>query len=198
MVTGSICIIPARGGSRRIPRKNIKLFHGKPIIAYAIETARACDLFSAIYVSTEDKEIAAVSHEFGAEIIDRPPELAEVDGAHDCGTQAVMRHAISVVDMNPSEVACCLYPCAPLVQPYDLLLAFNMLTMRPCSYVVSVSSVHGRDIGNFYMGQARKFGVDALWSVYTGVYPMPLGRAIDINTESDWKLAEEMYAKLHR
>ena len=57
----NICVIPARGGSRRIPKKNIKFFHGKPIIAYSIETAKASGLFAEIYVSTDDLEIANIA-----------------------------------------------------------------------------------------------------------------------------------------
>lgn len=81
-----VAIIPARGGSVRIPRKNIKIFHGRPIISYSIDTAQRSGLFDAVYVSTEDAEIAAIARKYGAALIHRPPELAEI-GAPDCGTQ---------------------------------------------------------------------------------------------------------------
>ena len=64
MLTNNICIIPARGGSKRIPRKNIKLFHGLPIIAYAIKVARESEIFDEIFVSTDDEEIAEVAFKF--------------------------------------------------------------------------------------------------------------------------------------
>ena len=73
-----VAIIPARGGSKRIPRKNIKPFAGKPIIAYSIEAALQSRLFDRVIVSTDDREIAAVAESFGAEVpFSRPPELAD-------------------------------------------------------------------------------------------------------------------------
>ena len=105
----NLCIIPARGGSKRIPRKNIKLFCGKPLIAYSIETAKKSDLFNKIVVSTDDEEIAKISEKYGAEILWRPKELAD-DYA---GSIDVFEHAIKELDKNNKfEYACMIYPTA--------------------------------------------------------------------------------------
>lgn len=118
----NLCVIPARGGSKRIKRKNIKEFCGKPIIAYAIEVAKASGLFTHVIVSTEDKEVAAVSRSFGAEVpFARPTELA---GDH-TATAPVISHAIKVSDSLGWSVdnVCCIYPASPFIQINDLTAA---------------------------------------------------------------------------
>ena len=79
----SICLIPARGGSKRIPRKNIHLFHGKPLIAWSIEAAKASNLFGDIYISTDDNEIARIGEEYGAIVPFLRPEHLSNDDASD-------------------------------------------------------------------------------------------------------------------
>ncbi|WP_425642709.1 pseudaminic acid cytidylyltransferase [Marinomonas gallaica] len=115
----NIAVIPARGGSKRIPRKNIKLFHSKPIIAYSIECALASGCFDRIIVSTDDAEIADIARQYGAEVpFMRPAELAD----DYCGTLDVMAHAVSTfetMDMATAHI-CCIYPTAPLLLPEDL------------------------------------------------------------------------------
>jgi N-acylneuraminate cytidylyltransferase len=114
-----LALIPARGGSKRIPRKNIKPFCGKPIIAWSIEAARASSCFDRIIVSTDDAEIAAVAREAGADVpFMRPAGLAD-DHA---GTISVVRHAIEWQRAHgaaPQQV-CCLYATAPFVTAADL------------------------------------------------------------------------------
>jgi len=121
----SVCIIPARGGSKRIPKKNIKLFAGKPIIAHAIEMAAKSGLFDAIYVSTDDVEIAKVSMEYGALIIDRPASLSD----DFTGTHEVIQHAVqSLIGRgNDFDSVCCLYATAPFVINEDLISGFEKL-----------------------------------------------------------------------
>lgn len=122
----SICIIPARGGSKRIPRKNIKLFWGKPMIAYAIEAAISTNLFDKIIVSTDNIEIASISNSYGAETpFIRPDELAN-DYA---GTVEVIAHAINEYENNgfKLDLVCCIYPCVPLIQPEDILNTLILL-----------------------------------------------------------------------
>ena len=114
-----LCVIPARGGSKRIPRKNIRDFCGKPMIAYAIEAAKLSNLFESIVVSTDDKEIAAISESYGAEIpFVRPGELAD----DYVGTVEVIAHAINECEKNglKPERVCCIYPCVPLIKVEDL------------------------------------------------------------------------------
>ena len=119
-----VAIIPARGGSKRIPRKNIRLFAGKPIIAYSIEAAKASGLFDRIVVSTDDDEIAVIAREWGAETpFSRPAELAN-DHAD---TNAVVAHTLRWLaeQGTPAELACCIYATAPFITPADLARGFE-------------------------------------------------------------------------
>lgn len=134
-----VAIIPARGGSKRIPRKNIRLFAGKPVIGYSIEAAKASGLFDRIMVSTDDPEIAAVAETFGAEVpFVRPEELAN-DFA---GTAAVVRHALLWLEANGyhAEYACCIYATAPFISVEDLLKGFQLLSTTNKEYAFPVTS----------------------------------------------------------
>jgi CMP-N-acetylneuraminic acid synthetase len=130
-----IAVIPARGGSKRIPRKNLRLFAGKPIMAYSIEAARDARLFDRIVVSTDDEEIAATARAFGAGTpFTRPAELSD----DFTGTHAVAAHALTTLidraDLDDT-VACCLYPTAPFVTPDDLRRGFDLLDRSGKSFV---------------------------------------------------------------
>ena len=134
-----LAIIPARGGSRRIPRKNIRDFLGKPIIGYSIEAAQKCGLFDHIVVSTDDAEIADVARRFGAEVpFMRPAPLAD----DHTGTAAVVKHALQMLDKTaqPAEFACCIYATAPFVTPQDLQAGFELLLTTRKDYAFSVAS----------------------------------------------------------
>lgn len=123
----NIAIIPARGGSKRIPRKNIKLFHGKPMIAYSIEAALASGCFDKVIVTTDDQEIADVATQYGAEVpFIRPANISD-DYAT---TMDVMQHAISWCENNGWDVnmVCCLYATAPFVTSSDLKDGYTKLT----------------------------------------------------------------------
>ena len=197
----NIAIIPARGGSRRIPGKNIRDFMGKPIIAYSIEAARKSNLFDHIIVSTDSAEITAVAKAYRAQVLKRPDHLA---GDHP-GTQEVMQHALEVLDsgdhpIKPDRV-CCIYPCAPMLDYRDLQLAELMLASpelhRPW-YVVPVATWL-QDPGQFYFGAAHAFrNGSPLISDRTRMIQIDPRRAIDINTEDDWSQAETMYRDLHK
>jgi len=122
-----IAVIPARGGSKRIPRKNIKSFHGKPILAYSIEAALSSGLFDRVIVSTDDDEIATAARRHGADVpFGRPASLAD----DLTGTNAVARHAIAWIEETGTEVdeVCCLYATAPFVTADDLRQARSLLT----------------------------------------------------------------------
>lgn len=114
-----VAVIPARGGSKRIPRKNIRPFHGKPILAYSVEAARDSGLFDRIVVSTDDDEIAAVAVDHGAETPFRRPAALSDEYT---GTNAVARHAVEWFDGagQPVTEMCCLYATAPFVTGDDL------------------------------------------------------------------------------
>ena len=134
-----LAVIPARGGSKRIPRKNARPFAGKPIIAYSIEAARASALFDRVIVSTEDDEIARVARDCGAETpFVRPRDLSD----DHTGTNAVVRHAISWFGEHgalPQHV-CCLYATAPFVQPRYLREGYERLVASGKSFAFSVTS----------------------------------------------------------
>lgn len=121
-----IAVIPARGGSKRIPRKNIKSFCGKPMIAWSIEAAKNSDLFDHIIVSTDDDEIAKVARKWGAEVpFMRPAELAD----DYVNTGAVVQHAVewAIKNLGPIEFVCTIYATAPFITPVDLVNGLSLL-----------------------------------------------------------------------
>jgi len=135
----AVGIIPARGGSKRIPRKNIRPFAGKPIIAYSIAAARESGLFDRIIVSTDDEEIASVAQQFGAEVpFLRPKEIADDYS----GTNDVVKHCLQWLESNgtPAQYACCIYATAPFIQPAFLQEGFEKLIESGKSYSFSVTS----------------------------------------------------------
>jgi pseudaminic acid cytidylyltransferase len=135
----SLCIIPARGGSKRIPGKNIKLFAGKPIIAYSIEAAKASECFDNIIVSTDDAEIAEVAKAHGAEVpFRRPKELSDDFTT----TIAVVNHAIKWFEDHQSkpEYVCCLYATAPFVNSNALQSSLKHLKKENAEYCFTVTS----------------------------------------------------------
>lgn len=131
-----IAIIPARGGSKRIPRKNIKEFHGKPLIAYSIEAALKSGCFDRVVVSTDDIEIAKISKEYGAEIPFFRPDSVSDDFAT---TLDVIKHAINELSIENTDIVCCLYATAPLIQITDLQGALKLLTDDELDYVFSAT-----------------------------------------------------------
>ena len=132
-----LAVIPARGGSKRIPRKNIKLFAGKPLIAYAIETALRSGIFNAVIVSTDDEEIAQTSLQLGAQVpFIRPAELADDHSP----TVPVVAHAISQMQAGgfAPELVCCIYPGCPLMDPCDLRDGLALLESGCSAYAFPV------------------------------------------------------------
>jgi N-acylneuraminate cytidylyltransferase len=136
----SICIIPARGGSKRIPRKNIKLFNGEPIIAKSINSALESGCFSEVVVSTDDAEIAEISRSFGALVpFIRPPEISD----DFTGTKPVIQHAILECEKLGivSDEICCVYPASPLINHLNIVDGLSLL----------------RDNNNFFVFPIVKF-----------------------------------------
>jgi N-acylneuraminate cytidylyltransferase len=121
-----LCVIPARGGSKRVPRKNVRPFLGRPMIAWAIGAAQAAGVFDRILVSTDDDEIAAVARAEGAETPFRRP--AELSDDH-TGTREVIAHAAAEAERlwGPAEAVCCLYATAALTDPADLRAGLDRL-----------------------------------------------------------------------
>lgn len=133
-----IAIIPARGGSKRIPRKNIKSFDGKPIIAYSIQAALESGVFDKVMVSTDDEEIARISRSFGAEV----PFFRSVANSDDySGPGDVVAEVLALYhQMNESfAIACCIYATAPLVTPEKLIQALQLLENSPFDAVFPVA-----------------------------------------------------------
>ena len=135
-----LAIIPARGGSKRIPGKNIRAFCGKPIIAWSIEAAKKSGVIDRVLVSTDDRDIARVAAEHGAEApFLRPPELSD----DHTPTVPVIRHATAwaLEHWGAVEAVCCLYATAPFVQPEDLARANDRLVAeRVTGYVFTATS----------------------------------------------------------
>lgn len=122
----SVCIIPARGGSKRIPRKNLRNFLGKPIIAYSIETALKAGLFESVIVSTDDKEIADTAIQYGAEVPFMRSSLNSNDYA---GTDDVILEVIRQLQKKGRlyDYVCCIYPTAPFITQALLKESFQKM-----------------------------------------------------------------------
>ncbi len=133
-----IAIIPARGGSKRIPRKNIRAFAGKPMIAHAIDAAHRCGLFDRVVVSTDDEEITAVAKTHRAEVpFTRPAELAD----DHTPTVPVIAHAVEACRRLGWGVshACCIYPGVPFIEAEDLREALALLESTGADYCFPVT-----------------------------------------------------------
>ncbi|TCB32286.1 pseudaminic acid cytidylyltransferase [Acinetobacter sp. ANC 4910] len=149
-----LAVIPARGGSKRIPRKNIKDFFGKPMIAWSIDAALKSECFDEIWVSTDDAEIAEIALKYGAKV----PFMRPADLSDDYATTAdVMQHATqkfeNLTGRRPEHV-CCLYATAPFVQVNDLRKGLQLLKNDSIDYAFSATT-----------------------------FPFPIQRAIKLNKE---------------
>tara|TARA_B100000768_G_C11254183_1_gene365580 strand:+ start:488 stop:1174 length:687 start_codon:yes stop_codon:yes gene_type:complete len=134
-----LAVIPARGGSKRIPRKNIKLFGGKPMIAWSIEAAEESGVFDRIIVSTDNAEIASIAREYGAEVpFMRPDELSD----DHTGTSPVIAHAIHWYvehGFDPQHV-CCIYATAPFIQSTDIQQGLEIIEKGNVDFAFSATS----------------------------------------------------------
>ncbi|MBT8551992.1 pseudaminic acid cytidylyltransferase [Polynucleobacter paneuropaeus] len=130
----NLAVIPARGGSKRIPLKNIKDFCGKPIIAWTIEAAVKSNCFDRIIVSTDSNAIANIAISYGAEVpFERPADLSDDHAT----TAPVIAHAIKWFSIQGEvfENACCLYPTAPFIEPQDLISTLRLLQSSKVDFV---------------------------------------------------------------
>lgn len=222
----SVCVIPARGGSKRIPRKNIRPFHGRPMIGWSIAAARDAGVFDRIVVSTDDPEIAAVAQSEGAEVpFLRPSDLS---GDH-TPTVPVVAHAVAALGLAGDVPVCCLYATAPMVQAEDICRGLHRLG-KETSFVVSVTTfpfpiqralrqhADGRiemmdprhmttrsqdleeawhDAGQFYWARAETWAAGAaVFGPGARGLPLPRHRVQDIDTPEDWARAEALFALL--
>ena len=225
----NLCIIPARGGSKRIPRKNIKPFMGKPIMAYSIEAALGSGLFDEVMVSTDDDEFAEVAQKYGACV----PFLRSAATANDFATTADVLNEVLERYKEFGRVFdsfCCLYSTAPFVtanrlkEANDKLSAavdacFTMvqysypvqrgLQVNNIGYVEMTNPEYLRtrsqdlkpiyhDAGQFYFIKTKTFETEkTLWANRTAPLILSELEVQDLDTETDWKLAEMKYKLLN-
>ena len=222
----NIAIIPARGGSKRIPRKNVRNFLGKPIMAYSIEAALESGLFEEVMVSTDDEEIADVARRYGAQV----PFMRSLATADDFATTAdVLREVLSCYEKQGRLFTnmCCIYATAPLVtgrhiaEAYERLLSSDFSMIYPVvafSYPIwrcldlnekgelrrhwpEYENARSQDLpkeyhdtGTFYWYKIEPWRAG---TGKTGGIVMDESCVQDIDTETDWKLAEMKYTLLH-
>lgn len=229
MTTSAICIIPARGGSKRVPRKNIRLLGGLPLIAHSIRNALDSNCFDRIVVSTDDQDIAGIAREHGAEI----PFLRGEKLSDDHATTAeVILDAVERTGSTEHEFTCCLYPTAPLLHPNDLKESFAKLRQSDADSMLAVTdfdypplralkrNANGtvsfnwpqhaltrsqdlpeliHDAGLFYWVRTAVFlKTQEILTPNTICHEMERLRAVDIDTEQDFAIAEQIYAFLQK
>ena len=188
----NVAIIPARGGSVRIPRKNIREFHGKPIISYSVEVAQRCGIFDVVMVSTDDHDISAIARDAGCEVFVRERD----EGVR--GTQEVAAEAVK--GMDSVRYVCCIYPTAPMLNAHDLMRGFHEVSTREdVWFAFSCGTDPLRDAGQFYWSKNSMLQAGAhIFGQHTALIAVDENRVCDINTPEDWERAEQMYANLHR
>lgn len=225
----NIAIIPARGGSKRIPRKNIKPFMGKPIIAYSIEAALQSGLFDEVMVSTDDKQIAEIACKYGAQV----PFMRSAEMSNDyAGTDDVILEVLRKYKEQGREfeTVCCIYSTAPFVTSERLREAYekmnseidSVFTCVAYSYPIqrSLHIVDGKismlypeyeasrsqdletiyhDAGQFYVAKTASFIQEkTFWGKNTAGLVLSELEVQDLDTLTDWQLAEMKYELLYR
>lgn len=218
-----ICIIPARGGSKRIVGKNIKDFLGKPLIAYSIESALNSKVFNEVIVSTDDEMIANVAREFGASV----PFFREASLSDDYATSTdVIKDAIRRANSSFSDV-CCLYATAPLVTAEILKEAASEFKKQECKFLFSATAFDFpiqraikldenarvsmfypqfektrsqdlepafHDAGAFYFGKKEAWlECNAIFAPHSKAYLLPRNLVCDIDTLEDFEFAKKLY-----
>lgn len=189
----NLCVIPARGGSKRIPGKNIKEFHGKPVIAYSIEAALGTQLFDQVVVSTDSREIAEISAQFGADILLRPEKLSD----DLTGTYEVIRHAYKSYESFNYQNICCIYATSPMISQFDISRGYMAVQYSRNFHAISVGYPPLEDAAQFYWSrcEAIRLGL-GYWEFTTSAIYIDSNRVCDINTPEDWERAEKMYLNL--
>lgn len=191
----AICIIPARGGSRRLPRKNLMLFDGKPMLWHAIDTARESKCFSDIIVSTDDDDVMLLATRRQTKTSWR--QWPDPDGA--IGTQDVVRHTIHQEGISTKKYVCCLYPTTPLLKPEHLRYGMAEAKKSGVHFTMGAGAFPLRDAGAFYWGKAKHFALGfPLLGIHTRLIILPEQHVCDINTQADWDEALTKYREIHK
>jgi CMP-N,N'-diacetyllegionaminic acid synthase len=184
-------IIPARGGSKRIPRKNLRLLHSVPLIGYTIRAAAAASKLTDWVVSTENEEIASLALSYGATVVERPEDLAQDDST----SGAVARHALGwmEVDREPYDMVVLLHPTSPIRDPKHIDQAIDLLWKSDAPALASVSCRK-----RTYTHNASIYAMRSDWLVETNQhycdrsipFLMDARHSVDIDTEDDFRIAE--------
>jgi CMP-N,N'-diacetyllegionaminic acid synthase len=178
-------VIPARGGSKRIPRKNLRLLNGKPLIAYTIEAADKAQSLTSWVVSTDNEEIRDVALSLGAYVIRRPEELATDLASSD----AVALHALEWMGRDNYDILVLLHPTSPIRDRKHIDEAVSMLWASTAPSLASVEYAKRsyRHNASIY---AVKVPFGTLYNDKTIPYLMDQRHSLDIDTEDDWEVAE--------
>ena len=225
-MTSNICVIPARGGSKRLPRKNIKSFHGKPLIAWSIQAAISSRLFDEVFVSTDDVEIASVAKAYGAKVpFLRPRHLAS-DHSTDKDVLDSLINWFDTFTPKP-DVLCYLYATAPFVSASTLGGCYNLLINSNASRVQTIttypypvqrslqqnsegflsfqwpqySSTRSQDLPELYhdAGQCYFLDVQRYWEKPSILgYLLPRLACQDIDTAEDFEFAEILFSRIQQ
>lgn len=189
----AIAIIPARGGSKRIPGKNLRPFMGRPIIDYSIEAAKACSRFDTIAVSTDDQVIAEHALKHGITVLWRPPALCDDKS----GTDDVMQHHMTRLQVF--DLACCIYATAPFISQWDLRSGHELLVNHDVDFVFAMGIDPNQDAAQWYWGTTKAWvSKKHFIGPRSRMFQIPAHRHCDINTPEDWQRAEDLYAQIHR
>jgi N-acylneuraminate cytidylyltransferase len=223
-----VAVVPARGGSKRIARKNVRSFAGRPMLHHSVEAVAASRLFDRVVVSTEDSEIRQISLDAGVhEVLERPSALAD----DHTPTRDVILDAINQLKLRASDVVCCVYPTAPLMEPGDLKKGARIFESDEWLYVLAATAYRYpvqrsfrrggdngiamlqpeafnsrsqdlpltyHDVGWFYFAKCETWLAEpTMFSGRSTFVEIPPNRAIDIDTEEDWELAELMWKQIH-
>lgn len=213
-----IAIITARLGSKRLPKKNIKNFEGKPVIYYPINTCLKAGIFKRIIVSTESRLISSISKKYGAEV----PFLRSKKFADDkTNTSVLMNYLVKKMKFNKNQDICCLYPVTPLITATLLKKAYEKFKKTQHNFLVPVvkanklekrkfklnhynkivknhwSKNYFKDSGQFYFGKADSFkkNKSILFSGSTIGFKISKNDAVDVNTLTDWIKLKKIYKK---
>lgn len=207
-------IVPARGGSKRVPRKNLRLLHNVPLIGYTIRACQAASLLTDWVVSTEDKEIKDIALSYGATVVDRPESLA----GDDVTSGAVLRHALDVMEDGgaPYDMVLCLHPTSPIRDPRHIDQAIEMLSEAVADTLASVRylpkkthnnvfDIFGRPVDGTFMLNASIYAMKRQWFLKnnshvggrTVFFTMDRRHSLDIDEEIDLKIAEIFLNGVH-
>ena len=215
-----IAIIPARGGSKRLPRKNILPLSGKPLIAHVIATAIGSNIFDKVIVSTEDREIADIARKYGAEIFQRDTTLAQ-------DSSTVVEACLDVLKIESGDLFCCLYATAALLSVKTIQDSYQRFITEKTSVLMGVSEYNYSPIqalkiddkggatlllkefekkqsqhypkirvsnGTFYWGRREDFIKEkTFYSEYLNVFDVPENEVCDVDTEEDYKKLIKKY-----